>query len=305
MVALRDAEGRYTGPIVDAHHHLWDVSLGRHPWLAGAAARGDPVLGRDCLPETYLRDTEKHDVVATVHVEAGWDGDDPFGEIAWLDSLQRPYGIAERYVAYAQLGAANAEAVLEWHAQHPRIVGVREILSWHPDPARSFSKDPHRMRDPNWRAGLAALARHGLSFDLMISPWQTDDALELVRAIPDLRFALNHCGSPMDRDADGMSRWRNGLKALATAPNVSLKISDLVAYDWNWTLESLRAVVLTCLDCFGPERAMLASDHPVVALHASFDQTYSAFKTILASCSDTECLALFADNASQFYRLST
>ena len=24
---------RYQGPIIDAHHHLWDLSLGRHPWL--------------------------------------------------------------------------------------------------------------------------------------------------------------------------------------------------------------------------------------------------------------------------------
>ena len=23
----------YGGPVIDPHHHLWDLSLGRHPWL--------------------------------------------------------------------------------------------------------------------------------------------------------------------------------------------------------------------------------------------------------------------------------
>ncbi|TJV36722.1 MAG: hydrolase, partial [Mesorhizobium sp.] len=27
----------YSGPIIDAHHHLWDLGLGRHPWLATTA----------------------------------------------------------------------------------------------------------------------------------------------------------------------------------------------------------------------------------------------------------------------------
>ena len=24
----------YDGPIIDPHHHLWDLRLDRHPWLA-------------------------------------------------------------------------------------------------------------------------------------------------------------------------------------------------------------------------------------------------------------------------------
>ena len=31
---------RYGGPVIDPHHHLWDLSLQRHPWLAKARATG-------------------------------------------------------------------------------------------------------------------------------------------------------------------------------------------------------------------------------------------------------------------------
>ena len=33
---MRDANGLYTGPIIDPHHHLFDRSLDKHPWLRGA-----------------------------------------------------------------------------------------------------------------------------------------------------------------------------------------------------------------------------------------------------------------------------
>jgi predicted TIM-barrel fold metal-dependent hydrolase len=301
---LRDASGLYAGPIVDPHHHLWDLALGRHPWLRRAAESGaENPLTRNQSAADYVAAAAGHNVVATVHVEAGWEASDPFGEVAWLDSIDKPDGIALRYVAHADLGAPDVEAVLARHAAHGRIVGIRDILSWHPDPARAFVPRHDRMEDAAWRRGLGRLPHYGLSFDLMISPWQMEDAARLVAAHPDVAFILNHCGSPMDRDAEGMRRWHDGLAAIAQAPNVSLKISDLVAYDADWSLDSLRAVVLACIDAFGVARCALASDHPVEALHASFDQTYTAFKTIVRDFSDDDCAALFEGNARRIYRL--
>ncbi|WP_354066058.1 amidohydrolase family protein [Devosia sp. 2618] len=301
MSTLRDSDGLYCGPIVDAHHHLWDRALDRHPWLRG---QQDPVLARSCLPDDYLRDTSGYNVVASVHIEANWDATDPLGEIAWLDSLSRPSGIAARYVGFADLADPDVEPLLESMATHGRVAGIRQIMSWHPDPDRSAVLDRHRMADANWRRGMAALGRHGLSFDLLISPWQVQDALDLLADFPDTAFALNHCGSPFDRTPDGMSDWAKGLKALARAPNLVLKISDLVAYDPNWTEASLRDVSLTCLDAFGPQRCMLASDHPVVTQHASFGQTYESFRRTFADLTDDQSLALFAGNAARFYGIT-
>ena len=115
---------------------------------------------------------------------------------------------------------------------------------------------------------------------------------------------INHCGSPIDRDEAGMTGWRNGLKLLARPPNVAIKISDLVAYDHHWTLDSLRPVVRHCIDCFGTERAMFASDFPVAGLHASFDEVYGSFKTIVSDLTPEEQRALFHDTALRLYRLA-
>ena len=257
---------RYDGPIIDPHHHLWDLSLKRHPWLApdkGHAVGNIDAIRRDYLVEDYLADSRRQNVVATVHVEAGWIDDDCLGETRWLETLDS---------AAAALRPASSR-MCRWQAPRPlpssmrrrrfdRVVGIRDIVSWHEDPAKRFVARRDMMDDPAWRAGLAGLAAHGLSFDLMLYPGQMADALRLVRDFPDQLFILNHCGSPIDRDPEGMDAWRTGLRRLGAAPNVAIKISDLVAYDHDWTLESLRPVVLHCIECFGVERSMFASDFP-------------------------------------------
>lgn len=299
---------QYTGPIIDPHHHLWDIGMDCHPWLRpvadGRSGLGDlEPLRRDYLVEDYRRDARNHDVVATVHVEANWRPDDLLGETRWLETLDKADNVAARVVAQVRLGAADAADQLAAQAAFSRVVGVRDILSWHPDPAQSFAARGDIMDDPVWRAGLALLARHELVFDLMVFAHQLPHAARLAADFPDQRFALNHCGSPIERDAEGMRRWRDGLAELARQPNVVIKISDLVAYDHDWTLDSLRPVVLHCIDCFGPERAMFGSDFPVAGLHATFDEVYDSFKAITADFSAHEQSALFYDTASRVYRL--
>jgi predicted TIM-barrel fold metal-dependent hydrolase len=71
--------------------------------------------------------------------------------------------------------------------------------------------------------------------------------------------------------------------------------------DHNRTLNSLREVVLYCIASFGPERAMFASDFRVTGLHATFDQTYGGFKTIVSEFSADEQRAIFFDNAKRTY----
>ena len=120
---------------------------------------------------------------------------------------------------------------------------------------------------------------------------------------PDLRMIVNHAGLPTDRDAAGMERWRKGLRLLAAQPQVSIKISGLGITDRAWTLESLHPVVLECIEIFGIERAMFASDFPVERVHGSFDAFFSAFDAITADFSVDERERLFAANAEAIYRI--
>ena len=299
---------RYAGPVIDPHHHLWDLRLKRHPWLEARPEGEEMVFGsieairRDYFPDDYARDAARQNIVATVHVEAGWRDDDPLSETLWLEG-QASERIARRLVARVPLAHPGAEARLEAEATRPRVAGIRDIVSWDADPAKSFAPRPGLMTDPGWRRGLAAATRLGLSFDLMLYPPQMAEALGLVADFPDTLFVLNHCGSPADRSADGMLLWADGLRELARAPNARLKLSDPVAYDPHWTLDSLRAVIRHGIDCFGPDRAMFASDFPVTGLHASFDAIYEAFRTIAADLTMDEQAALFFDTANRTYRL--
>lgn len=298
----------YSGPIIDAHHHLWDLRLGRHPWLSAAAAERGGLgnlgpLRQNYLPQDYLRDAARHNLAATVHVEAGWASDDCLGETRWLETLDKADGVAARYVAHVPLASPDAPALIEAQAAFDRVIGVRDILSWDPDPARRFAARDGIMDEPFWRAGLAHLKKYDLVFDLMVFPRQLADAARLVADFPDQQFVLNHCGSPIDRDPEGMRRWRDGLRELARNENVAVKISDLVAYDHDWSLDSLTPVVMHCIDCFGPDRAMFASDFPVAGLHASFDEVYDSFRTIVSPLSQEEQAALFFGTAKRIYRL--
>ena len=300
----------YDGPVIDPHHHLWDLSLNRHPWLAPADdTAGDKSFGsiepirRTYGVDQYLADAKGQNIVATVHVEAGWSDAYPLQETLWLDGLDKSAGVAKRYVARVPLGSPDAFRLLEAEATNPAVVGIRDIVSWHPDPHQSFAPRDHLMSDAGWRQGLAKVGELGLVFDLMLFPWQMDEACRLVSDFPDIQFALNHCGSPVDRSPEGMALWRDGLARLAQAPNVVIKISDPVAYDHDWTQVSLAPVIWHCIDCFGPDRAMFASDFPVAGLHASFSGLYDAFRTIVTDLSPDEQRALFFSTANRVYHL--
>ena len=69
------------------------------------------------------------------------------------------------------------------------------------------------------------------------------------------------------------------------------------------TAEAIRPVVLECIEAFGTDRAMFASDFPVDKVHASFDATYAAFDEITRDFTPDERERLFAANAEAIYRI--
>ena len=302
--------GLYRGPIIDAHIHLWDLGMDRHPWLrpTGGAiqALGDLApIRRNYLVDAYRRDAANQNVVASVHIEAAWDrADDPLAEIEWLETLDKSSGVAIRYIGFADLTAPDAGAALDRLSEVKRCVGVRQMLSWHPaEPARSFAPRPGIANEEHFRRGVALLARHDQLLEFMLYPYQAEEVARLALDFPNQTFIVNHCGSPIDRDRDGMLRWRQGLKLLGSAPNVSIKISALTAYDSSPTPESLREVALHCIECFGVDRSIFASDFPVGRLWTSFDATFDGFKAIARDFSEAEQSALFHDNARRVYRM--
>ena len=81
-------------PIVDAHHHYWDLARNPHPWLQREPRipfrYGDyGAICRDYLPADHARDPAGHRVLRSVLMEGEWDPADPVGEARWTSALAR------------------------------------------------------------------------------------------------------------------------------------------------------------------------------------------------------------------------
>jgi predicted TIM-barrel fold metal-dependent hydrolase len=294
--------------IIDSHHHLWDLANHDYAWLARRPPDDGPdgditPIAHDYLIPDYLHDTRAYELVKSVHVEAGWSGPDPVGETRWLQSIADVHGFPHGFVAYATLNDSDVERVLHGHRQYANTRGIRQILNWHRDPAKTYLSRPDLMKDAAWLRGFALLKKYGLRFDLQIYPSQMADAADLAAAHPDQPIILNHTGMPVDRDAPSIELWRQGMRLLSACENVCVKISGPFIGDRSWTVGSLRPFMLETIDLFGVDRVMLASNFPVDKLYRSFTAMYGAFEEVLAGFSDAARHTMFYANAERIYDL--
>ena len=287
------------GPsIVDAHQHFWDPGAHYYPWLNDeppiAFRYGDyRAIRKRYLPPDYLLDSGQFKVEKTVYVETEWDPADPVGEMRYVETLRREYGLPTVAVAQAWLHHDNAFEILERQAAFPFVRSIR-----HKPP-------PGAMCDATWRAGFAALARNRLRFDLQ-TPWiDLGDAARLAAEFPDTQIILNHTGLPADRSAEGIAGWKRAMTAFAACPNTAVKISGLGQAGQPWTAEANRPIVLETIGIFGVARCMFASNFPVDSLCGSFSTIFNGFASITRDFSETEKRALFHDNAIRVYGMST
>ena len=295
-------------PVVDPHFHMWNLEEHSYPWLTQKPAPiqvAGPVeaIAHNYLIEDYLADAQPQGVVKAVHIDAGWDYADPVGETAWIQSVADRTGFPNGIVVRAELDKPDVEKVLEAHTAYPSVRGVRHILNWHPDPTKTYIQRNDLLTDAAWLRGYALLVKYGLSFDLQIYPAQMADAARLAGGFPDIPLILNHAGMPVDKDAEGLAQWRQGMRLLAEQPNVTVKISGLGMLDWHWTEASIRPFVLESIDIFGTERSMFASNFPVDRLYSSYATLYDAFRSIVSDFSEPDQRKLFHDNAMRVYRI--
>ena len=292
--------------IVDAHHHLWELSGGyKYPWLQDKPA-GEGMLGnlapivRDYGAAEYCADTARYDVVKSVHIEAV--PADAIAEVAWLQEMSEGSGLPHAIVGRVELQKPDAEKLMAEHRGYRNVRGIRQIVNWHRNPRFTFT-DHDFLADDAWLAGFKLLRRYDLSFDLQIYPGQMAAAARLAAHNPETLIVLNHTGMPVDRDEAGVAAWRDGMKRLAAEDNVVAKISGLGMVDHGWTEASIRPFVLGTIDYFGVDRAMFGSNFPVDKLYSSFDALYGAFENIVAPFAEDEKNKLFHDNALRTYRL--
>lgn len=329
-------------PIIDPHHHLWDLRPllpmfpePRHDFLeaiAGAAYYTFDQLHAD----TH----SGHNVVATVFMECGafYDasrGDDlkVVGEVEFVNGVaaQGASGLYGHYrpcaaiVGHADLtlGAKAGEVLDALRAASPRFVGIRHAAAWDTDPevlGPPFHHPEGLYRDAKFREGFAELGKRGLTFDAWLLEPQLGDVLDLARAFPDQPIVLDHCGTPLGiasyrgKLPEHFDRWRASIRAIGECPNVTVKLGGLAmafcqlpdrgpaAGLGSEELAAMwRPYIETCVEAFGPSRAMFESNYPVDRWGASYPVLWNAFKRLASGASAEEKRALFAGTAARVY----
>lgn len=293
-------------PIIDAHHHLWDLENSYYPWLSDGmkpSAFGDyTAINKSYLLDDFLDDAKNQNLVKSVHLDVGYDPRSPAGETRWLQGIADKRGFPHGIVGYADLSKPDVGELLDQHMQYANFRGIRQSMNYHAEPAKTYQSRPEISRTAEWRRGFKELARRGLSFDLQLYYPQMGEFLDLAGDFPDVQIILNHTGMQVD-GLDHFEGWKAGMRTLAQAPNVACKISGLGMGDWTWTTGSIRPYVEEAIAAFGVERCMFASNFPVDKLFSSYDAIFNAFKAITRDYPHSERMALFHDNAARFYRL--
>lgn len=274
--------------MIDAHHHYWHVAAQEHTWRTN----DHDAIARDFIPADLDPHLRACGVTGTVLVQSADlpEENDRLASFALTDSVRAVVG----WLPLRDPGAARRE--LE-RSRTPRWRGVRCLIG---------REDPQWLAEPAVRALFADLAAAGLSWDVVpVTAEQVAAVIELARALPDLRIVVDHLARPPIAAADD-GQWMRRVRDLAACPNIAIKVSIgidvLTAWD-RWDPAALRLPVQEALAAFGPDRAMVASNWPVVTLRASYTEAWQGLAHAVEWCglSESELADVRGASAARWY----
>lgn len=279
-------------PIIDTHVHFWDPQRLRYHWLNGIEK-----LNKPYLPANYNAACGAVHVEKLVFVQCDCLPEQSIREVEFVNELAGNDSRIAGIVAFAAVERGkDVRNDLQKLSREPRVKGIRRLLQG--------ESDVEFCLRPEFLEGVTQLAEFGLSFDICIRHPQLKASTEMVRRLPQVQFVLDHVAKP-DIKSQLFDPWKSELKELSELPNVSCKISGMVAEAdlENWKPADLRAYIDHVVDCFGPERIMFGSDWPVVLLASSYERWVETLLDTVSSMNHEDRRRLFHDNAARFYRL--
>jgi L-fuconolactonase len=283
----------HANAVVDAHQHFWNPSddSEAYSWLSGDLA----ALNRPFTPADLAPDLEDAGVTGTVLVQTR----SSFEESRQFLALAAVTPFIRGVVAWLDLTADDVtERIDELRGGEGggRLVGIRHQVHDEPDAAW--------LNRPAVRRGLASVERAGLVYDLLVRTRELPAALETCRAMPSLRFVIDHLAKPPIASGE-LSPWAELMAPFGELANVSCKLSGMVteARTHDWSVTDLRPYAQYVLDVSGPDRIMYGSDWPVCLAAAPYGRVIGATRQLIEGLSMAEQAAVMGGTAEHVYVL--
>ncbi|EGX57232.1 hypothetical protein SZN_23841 [Streptomyces zinciresistens K42] len=269
--------------VVDAHHHVWDLSVRGQDWLA---APGLAPLRRNFTVDDLIPEARAAGVARTVLVQTVTVAEETPELLALADRYETVAGVVG-WTDLTRPGVADELARLRELPGGHHLRGIRHQVQGESDPEWLLRPDVHR--------GLAAVADAGLVHDLVVLPRQLPACARAAAAHPGLTFVLDHLGKPPVA-AGVLEPWARDVRALAALPNTVCKLSGMLteADPAAWTPDDLRPYADVVLDAFGPRRTMFGSDWPVCTLAASYGDVLAVTRDLIGAADRDQVLAATA-----------
>ena len=279
-------------PLLDTHQHLVYRDIASYGWTKDI----QPLAKDNFVLENYKNLTEGFGIGGTLFMETGVDNSDYKKEIKFVKSLANNSD-NNLIGLISSIRPETEEGFEEWlnATIEMGVVGYRRILHVMPD---------ETSQNEIFRRNVRKIGDVGKTFDICFLPTQLNVAKELAQACENTSMILNHCGVPSIAN-DGLDPWRQDIEALSQIPNVTCKLSGLMAYCAPGTasLETIEPYVDHVLKCFGPKRIVWGSDWPVVNLGKGLPEWITVTRKILDKLSTDEANAIANGTAQTVYKV--
>lgn len=245
---------------IDSHQHFWIFDPVRDSWINEEMS----AIQRDFGPDDLQPVLNSYGLDGCVAVQAVQDE----SENDFLLALAKNASIVKGIVGWVDLQAENIEDRLAHYAQYPKIKGFRHVLQG--------EKDRALMLKPAFQRGIAALAKHKFTYDILIFSDQLKYAAELAGNFPEQAFVLDHIAKPLIKEGK-IDEWARDIRTLGAQQNVFCKVSGMVTEaDWlRWKIDDFTPYLDVVFEAFGAERLMFGSDWPVCMVAGGYGKMIS------------------------------
>jgi len=271
--------------IIDSHQHFWKYDPVRDAWIDASMK----VIKRDFLPNDLKPILNENGVDGCMAVQA--DQSEEETEFLLACAAENPF--IKGVVGWVDLIAENLEDRLKHYAANPLFKGVRHIVQ--------AEKDDYLLR-ADVQSGIGKLAKHNLTYDILVFPQQLPAALALVKKFPKQQFILDHIAKPNISESISY-QWKVNITALSKFENVSCKLSGMVTEAKNFIFKNqdFTPFLDHVFTSFGPNRLLFGSDWPVCLLAADYKKVLSIIKNYLDKYSTETKAQVLGSNAMKIY----